>query len=130
MSNLSSYRLSIVVFSLGLLWAVSEMVGDGERPGLLDHATKSLVHRLDAKDEGNGESSETVARSESQPLAESRQSSPRPPLVARAEAQETASSSSSIETGAADETTSSQGEEGVGTTEGALPPPDVGLIHK
>lgn len=54
MSNLSQYRLTLAVFSLGLLWGVSEVVGDGERPAPLDSATKSIVHRLNAADDGNG----------------------------------------------------------------------------
>jgi len=46
MSNLSQYRMSLAIFSLGLLWVVSEVVGDGEKPAPLDTATKSIVHRL------------------------------------------------------------------------------------
>jgi hypothetical protein len=46
MSNLAQYRFSIVMFSLGLLFVVSEVVGDGEKPGALDVATTSVVHRL------------------------------------------------------------------------------------
>lgn len=46
MNNLAQYRLSMAVFSLGLLWVASEVVGDGDKPGPLDSATKAIVHRL------------------------------------------------------------------------------------
>jgi hypothetical protein len=52
MSNLSQYRMSIALFSLGLLWVASEVVGDGDKPGPLDTATKSIVHRLKSADHG------------------------------------------------------------------------------
>lgn len=53
MSHLGQYRLSIAVFSLGLLCVVSQVVGDGDNPGLLDTTTKSIVHRLDSANTGS-----------------------------------------------------------------------------
>nr|WP_166176946.1 hypothetical protein [Altererythrobacter segetis] len=54
MSSLSQYRTSLAIFSLGLLWMVSEVVGDGEKPAPLDTATRSIVHRLKSADEKSG----------------------------------------------------------------------------
>jgi hypothetical protein len=55
MSNLSQYRMSLGIFSLGLLWVVSEVVGDGEKPAPLDTATKSVVHRLASSGDDGGD---------------------------------------------------------------------------
>jgi hypothetical protein len=57
MSNLSQYRTSLAIFSLGLLWVVSEVVGDGQEPAPLDTATKSIVHRLAKSGDKAGETS-------------------------------------------------------------------------
>jgi hypothetical protein len=55
MSNLSQYRMSLGIFSLGLLWVVSEVVGDGEKPAPLDTATRSVVHRLASAGDNGGD---------------------------------------------------------------------------
>ena|SRR6478735_11663550 len=45
MSNLSQYRTSLGIFAIGLLWLVSEVVGEDGKPGPLTSATKSIAHR-------------------------------------------------------------------------------------
>lgn len=55
MSNLSQYRMALGIFSLGLLWVVSEVVGGGEKPAPLDTATKSVVHRLASTGDKDGD---------------------------------------------------------------------------
>jgi hypothetical protein len=46
MIKLSQYRTMLGFFAIGLLWLVSEVIGDETKPGPLDSATKSMVHRL------------------------------------------------------------------------------------
>jgi len=67
MSNLAQYRFSIILFSVGLLFVVSEVVGDGDKPGALDVATKSVAHRLNsggANDAAEGGASDELAVTE------------------------------------------------------------------
>jgi hypothetical protein len=114
MSNLSQYRLSIGLFSLGLLWVVSEVVGDGDQPGMLDKTTTSIVHRLDAQDKTSEPDSGPVLAVSQAYTEESSEDSARSTLA---------------EEGAAD------GAESAATVESsdsgqALPPPDVGTIHQ
>ncbi len=59
MSNLSQYKLSLAVFSLGLLWVVSEVVGDGTKPGPLDTAAHSIAGRLAARHHETAQASST-----------------------------------------------------------------------
>lgn len=59
MSNLSQYKVSLAIFSLGLLWVVSEVVGDGTQPGPLDTATHSIAGRLAARHHEAAQSSST-----------------------------------------------------------------------
>ena len=46
MIKLSQYRTLLGFFAIGLLWLVSEVVGEKSKPGPLDSAAKSMVHRL------------------------------------------------------------------------------------
>lgn len=48
MGNLAQYRLAVVLFALGLLFVVSQVVGDGENPGAIDVAAKSIAKRLNS----------------------------------------------------------------------------------
>lgn len=57
MSNLAQYRAVIVLFSLGLLFVVSQVVGDGKTPGVLDTVAQSAVHRLQSHGDQGADSS-------------------------------------------------------------------------
>lgn len=49
MSSQAQFRWYVGLFGLGLLWVVSEVVGDGEKPGPLENASKSIAHRVAAQ---------------------------------------------------------------------------------
>lgn len=73
MSNLSRYKFSLAIFSLGLLWVVSEVVGDGTKPGPLDTATHSIAGRLASRHQEPAQASATpyeLAVSQSEPAEE------------------------------------------------------------
>jgi hypothetical protein len=123
MSNLSQYRVSIGVFSLGLLWVVSEVVGDGQQPGALDNATTTIVHRLDAAGDQQDETQPRYA------LAASETDSAADPeewdQPARGSQARHAASPWAI---TQDDGEAQSAEPEAGDSE--LPPPDVGMIHK
>jgi hypothetical protein len=115
MSNLSQYRLSIVFFSLGLLWVVSEVVGDGDQPGMLDKATKSVAHRLNNAGDKTSEPDNGPLLAVSQTYPGESHRNPFRLTPAEGIAAEGADASSAVE-----------GSE----SSRALPPPDPGMIHK
>jgi hypothetical protein len=48
MGNLARYRLFAGLFAAIILLGVSNLVGDGDRPGTIDVATKLIVTRLNS----------------------------------------------------------------------------------
>jgi hypothetical protein len=127
MSNLSQYRTSLAIFSLGLLWVVSEVVGSGDKPAPLDTATNSIVHRLaksgdEASDTSSAPYELAVSQADSPaPDANPRADGARPPARSLSPfALDAAAGDSDDETGAS--AAASEAE--------ARLPPDVGLIHK
>jgi hypothetical protein len=123
MSNLAQYRVSIGLFSLGLLWAVSAVVGEGDKPGPLDSATKSIVHRLNSVDHGEERRSHSPFD-----LAVSETSAPPPEASGEASAEPAAPGSAAID-GSVDRA-APQAQAEPGAAEPQLAPPDAALIHK
>jgi hypothetical protein len=125
MSNLSQYRMALGIFSLGLLWVVSEVVGSGEKPAPLDTATKSVVHRLaSAGDKGGDPADPSYQLAVSQAGEESgwREGAAQPP--ARSASPFALDAPSDEEDGALTP------ESGAGPEPERQAPPDVRLIHK
>jgi hypothetical protein len=121
MSNLAQYRLSLGLFSIGLLWLVSEGVGEDRKPGPLDSATKSIAHRLQASHGAATDQTDAnyeLAVSEAVPAAPEQSAPPR-------SAWAISPGGASEDTGLADD-----GAAPADVEAGAPLPADVGIIHK
>jgi len=50
MSTLSQFRNVVAIFALGTIWLSTEMVGEENKPGAIDSATRTAVDQLHSTD--------------------------------------------------------------------------------